>query len=86
MGVKRGEDVLVVTDPPRLKIAGAIADVSRELGARTTLLCMPVGERHGGEPPKIVAQAMKSADVVIAPTTYSLTHTQARLRICFRDG
>ncbi len=80
MGVKRGEKVLVVTDPPRLEIARTIIEAARELGARTTLLCMPVGKRHGGEPPKIVGQAMRTADVVLAPTTYSLTHTQARLR------
>lgn len=80
MGVKRDEEVLIVTDPPRLKIAETIADVTRELGAKTTLICMPVGKRHGAEPPEIVGLAMRSFDVVIAPTTYSLTHTQARLR------
>jgi len=80
MGVKLGENVLVVTDPLRIKIAEAIADVARELGARTTLVSMPIGKRHGEEPPKLVAHAMKLSDVVIAPTTFSLTHTQARKR------
>lgn len=80
MGVKRDEEVLVVTDPPRLKIAETIADVAREIGAETTIICMPVGKRHGAEPLEIVGLAMRSFDVVIAPTTYSLTHTQARLR------
>ena len=79
MGVKRGEKVLVVTDPPKLKIADALVEVARELGAKTTLMCMPVGKRHGEEPPEIVEQAMCAADVVLAPTTCSLTHTQARL-------
>ncbi len=80
MGVKRGERVLVVTDPQRLRIARAVVEVARELGAKTTEICMPVGRRHGEEPPEMVALAMRSFDVVIAPTTYSLTHTQARLR------
>jgi len=80
MGVKRDEEVLIVTDFLRMKIAETLADIARQLGARTTLICMPVGKRHGAEPPEIVSLAMRSFDVVIAPTTYSLTHTQARLR------
>jgi leucyl aminopeptidase (aminopeptidase T) len=80
LGVRRGEKVLVITDPPRIKIARAILEAARELRARTTLICIPVGRRHGGEPPAPVAFAMRLSDVVIAPTTYSLTHTQARLK------
>lgn len=80
MGVKRGEEVLVVTDPPKFKIAEDLVEAARGLGAKTTLICMPVGKRHGEEPPEMVGLAMQAADVVLAPTTYSLTHTQARLR------
>lgn len=80
MGVKLGESVLVVTDPLRIRIAEVIAEAAREIGARTTLVSMPVGKRHGEEPPELVAHAMKMSDVVIAPTTFSLTHTQARKR------
>jgi len=82
MGIRRGEDVLVITDPPRIRIAKSIAGAARELGAEATLICMPVGKRHGQEPPEPVALAMRYFDVIIAPTTYSLTHTQARLRAC----
>ncbi len=82
LGVRPKENVLVVTDPPRLKIARALFDASRRVGAKVTLVCMPVGTKHGDEPPQVVAGAMRAADVVLAPTTYSLTHTQARLRAC----
>jgi leucyl aminopeptidase (aminopeptidase T) len=34
--------------------------------------------RHGSEPGKDVGEKMKASDVVVAITTYSLTHTQAR--------
>jgi aminopeptidase len=32
--------------------------------------------------PIAIAESMKNADVVIAPTTFSLTHTQARINAC----
>lgn len=80
LNVKRGEKVLVVTDPPRLRIARALIEAARELCAKTMLICMPVGKRHGEEPPRAVALAMRFSDVVIVPTTFSLTHTQALLR------
>jgi leucyl aminopeptidase (aminopeptidase T) len=35
---------------------------------------------HGAEPPRTVAEAMAAADVVIAPTVQSLSHTAARKR------
>ncbi len=38
--------------------------------------------RHGTYPGKEVEERMKAADVVIAITTYSLTHTDARLNAC----
>ena len=43
------------------------------------LLVMKEREVSGQEPPKAVAEAMKAADVVIAPTAKSLTHTSARI-------
>lgn len=82
MGTKPGESVLIVTDPPRMKIAQALFQASREVGAKPALICIPVGARHGEEPPKVVASAMCAADVVLAPTTRSITHTQARLKAC----
>lgn len=38
--------------------------------------------RHGVYPGKEVEEKMKAADVVIAITTYSLTHTDARVNAC----
>ncbi|MEM1586916.1 MAG: aminopeptidase [Candidatus Bathyarchaeia archaeon] len=38
--------------------------------------------RHGVYPGKEVEERMKAADVVIAITTYSLTHTDARVNAC----
>jgi len=82
MGVKPNETVLIVTDPPRLRIAEALVKAARAARAETVLMRMRVLSRHGEEPPKPVECAMCAADVVLAPTTYSLTHTQARRRAC----
>ena len=35
---------------------------------------------HAGEPPATVAEAMVAADVLLAPTVQSLSHTAARKR------
>jgi len=80
MGVKPSESVLIVTDEPRVKIAKAIRKAAEEVAKETLLMVMRERTRHGEEPPKAVEKAMCAADVVFAPTTYSLTHTQARLR------
>ncbi|MFB6181036.1 MAG: aminopeptidase, partial [Candidatus Nanohalobium sp.] len=39
-------------------------------------------ESHGSEPPENVAEAMKTVDVVIAPTNKSISHTKAREEAC----
>ena len=45
------------------------------------MLIEPLG-KSGAEPPLMVAQSMLAADVVVAATAHSLTHTQARKRAC----
>lgn len=82
MSVRSRENVLVITDPARMKIAEALVEASDNVGGETVLMCMRARTRHGEEPPKPVERAMMASDVVLAPTTYSLTHTQARLRAC----
>lgn len=79
MGLKEGETLLVVTDVPTREIGEALFDAGMSVGARAVLLVMAPTGRHGAEPPAPVAEAMKSADVVVCPTQFSLTHTQARL-------
>jgi len=79
-GVKSGESVLIVVDtstPPA--IVKSLFKAARNLGCEVMTVTMLPRTHHGEEPPRTVAEAMKNADVVIAPTTLSLTHTQARI-------
>lgn len=70
--------MLIVTDTLRLRIAKSLYDTAREMDCDAIMMTMPPRSRHGEEPPRAVAEAMRSVDVVIAPTTMSLTHTSAR--------
>lgn len=78
MGLRRGERLLVVTDPDRAGIGRALYEAGRDLGADAVYVEMQSRQVSGQEPPPAVAAAMESSDVVIAPTTHSLTHTMAR--------
>lgn len=77
--VKPGENVCIATDTNKLSIAQALAEACYAVGAETTVCIMTPRKIHGEEIPPVLAGAMKSADVVIAPTTYALTHTRGRL-------
>ena len=82
MGVKPGEKVLVVTDDERLDMGTAIYEAASRKGAVATLVRMQVSDVAGEEPPAPVAAAMAAADVIVCPTTMSVTHTHARVEAC----
>ncbi len=82
-GAKRGESVLIVVDTSTPQsIAKSLFEAAKNMGCEVMILTMLPRTRHGEEPPPAIAEAMKNADVVIAPTTFSLTHTQARIDAC----
>jgi len=78
MGVKRGESVLVLTDTEKEPIGQALFDAALAAKAKPLLVKMLPTTRHGEEPPRPVVEMMKRAQVIIAPTKFSITHTQAR--------
>lgn len=78
MGLSRGEKALVVCDKPLRTIGCTLFEKAIELGAEAFFLEMIPLRIHGEEPPSMVADAMKSADVTVIPTSTSLSHTQAR--------
>ncbi|HYM68394.1 MAG TPA: aminopeptidase, partial [bacterium] len=76
--VAPGEHVLILTDAavPR-EVADALAFATEASGGVPVILTMPRPERPGVEPPPLVAEAMKRAHVVLAPTSLSVYHTEA---------
>jgi leucyl aminopeptidase (aminopeptidase T) len=77
VAVTPAETVLIVTDMQKASIARVIAAAAMERGAEAILAIMPPRQRAGQEPPKPVAEAMRSADIVLLPVSYSVTHTHA---------
>lgn len=78
LGVKQGEEVLVVTDEPLRPVGELLWQAAKDLGAEASIVEIMPRASHGAEPPAMVAEAMKKAAVVLAPTSKSLSHTAAR--------
>lgn len=79
MGLAPGEKTLIVVDDQSQAIGHSFYLAARELEAAPVLMLMPPTGVSGREPPELVARAMAQSDVVLCPTTHSLTHTKARI-------
>jgi len=82
LGLKEGERLLVVTNPEMRRIGESLYNEGVKLGADCAIIFYPKGKINGEEPSQLVAHAMAKADVVVAPTVVSITHTRARRRAC----
>jgi leucyl aminopeptidase (aminopeptidase T) len=79
VAVKPGETVLIVTDTPLTSIGQSFFEAALEIGSEAILIEIPELKMNGEEPPGAVAELMKKMNVIVAPTSRSLTHTAARL-------
>jgi aminopeptidase len=80
LGVKEGEEALVVCNPVTQKVGERLREEAANAGADAVLTVISERPSHGAEPPRSVAAAMAAADVLMAPTVQSLSHTAARKR------
>jgi leucyl aminopeptidase (aminopeptidase T) len=80
LGVKEGEEALVVCNPVTQKVGERLREEAANAGADAVLTVISERPSHGAEPPRTVAAAMAAADVLMAPTVQSLSHTAARKR------
>ncbi|WP_436346643.1 aminopeptidase [Natronorubrum sp. FCH18a] len=78
LALESSESCAIVTDDNREPIGNVLYEVASEVTDDAVIVRYPPGETHGSEPPAPVAAAMAGADVVLAPTTKSLSHTRAR--------
>jgi leucyl aminopeptidase (aminopeptidase T) len=78
LGIREGEDVVVVTDTTRQRLGEALRDAAARLGAEPVHAVIEPRTVDGEEPPPAVAAALAAATVFIAPTRRSLSHTRAR--------
>lgn len=78
MAARPGESLLVVTDTIKEAIGRSFILAGRELGLESVHVNMSPRQKSGEEPPLIVSEAMRAADIVMCVTEHSLTHTNAR--------
>jgi leucyl aminopeptidase (aminopeptidase T) len=78
LAAQPGEKLLTITDVATYPIGRAFFEAGLKVGAESILTVMKERTRHGEEPPPPIAKAWESCDIFIAPTKFSLSHTQAR--------
>lgn len=78
LGLHPDERVAVITDEPCRIIGQAIFHVAREIAKEAFLIEITPRRTHGEEPPREVAELMMTMDVVLCPTSMSMTHTTAK--------
>lgn len=72
------ESILLVVDSNTRDLAVYFEMAANELGLALVTENMPVGKNHGEEPDLGIAMRMKTSSLVLALTTFSLAHSNAR--------
>ncbi|MCK5521295.1 MAG: aminopeptidase, partial [Candidatus Marinimicrobia bacterium] len=78
LGLINIEKLLIVANTPQLSIAEALLHVGNTISDDVKLIVYPSGKMNGEEPPKWIADMMMDADVIVAATEMSISHTEAR--------
>jgi leucyl aminopeptidase (aminopeptidase T) len=77
--VKPGENVVITCDTNKLRLAEALAAAAYAVQGIPTIVSFPPTGTHGAQVPKSVVGAAAQSDVLIMPTSWSMTHTDARI-------
>jgi len=71
------EKVLILTDTKTVRVGELVAIAALGITEDTVLAVFTPRNAHGEEPPSHIASAMRDADVIFMPLTYSMTHASA---------
>jgi len=82
LGLKSNERLLIITDPDKQAIGQAFFKAGQKATDQVLLTQIPEAEVNGQEPPRDIADLMLKYDVIVCPTSKSLTHTNARRNAC----
>jgi 2,5-dihydroxypyridine 5,6-dioxygenase len=83
--VKSGENVVIACDTNKLRLAEVLAAAAYAVGGMPTIVAFPPTGAHGAQVPKPVVGACARSDVFFLPTSWSMTHTDARIE-AMRNG
>lgn len=75
--MKKGEKLLIVTEPEKINIAEVIAASALRKDIEPVINIMMPREFDSNEPPKIISEAMKASDAFLSVVEKSITHTNA---------
>jgi leucyl aminopeptidase (aminopeptidase T) len=78
LDLQPSEEVLVICNPISEEIGALLRINAQGEGGDATLAVISERDSHAAEPPATVAAAMVAADIVLAPTIQSISHTEAR--------
>lgn len=78
MGLQPGEKVAVITDEPCRLIGQAMFQVTKDFGNFVFLIEITPRKTNGEEPPPEIAELMQKMDLILIPTSKSMTHTNAK--------
>lgn len=78
-GVKPGENVVIACDTNKMRLGEALAAAAYAVGGIPTITVFPPTGAHGAQVPEPVVGACARSDVFFLPTTWSMTHTDARI-------
>lgn len=78
MNAKKSDKILILCDKDNEDIGKAFKRSAESISKSTKYLNMPVLQDHGQEPSKDIAKNMLGYDIILMPTSKSLSHTDAR--------
>ena len=79
LGIKRKDNVLIITDNKKMKIAKKFKRALKGIADNISIVKIKVDKINTYDAMKPIMKIMLESDVIIAVTTHSITHSDARI-------